>query len=78
MNIEPRGWSCPHCNKAHAPDIKTCPEPVVADCWPPVTTDTPLFPPNVKPPWEPNTCCTVTVPHDPSIQIWNAEAWGGH
>lgn len=23
----PRGWLCPLCHKAHAPDVKTCPEP---------------------------------------------------
>jgi hypothetical protein len=67
MNIEPRGWSCPHCNKAHAPDVKTCPEPVVADCWPPVTT------PTIRPHCGPNTCGTFTAvyKHDPSIQSWN-------
>lgn len=21
------GWLCPSCGKAHAPDVKTCPEP---------------------------------------------------
>lgn len=40
MTTEPRGWSCPHCGKAHAPDVKTCPEPVVADCWTRVTIPT--------------------------------------
>ena len=23
----PRGWQCPNCGSAHAPDIATCPEP---------------------------------------------------
>ncbi len=27
------GWSCPACGKAHAPDVKTCPEP--RQVWPP-------------------------------------------
>jgi uncharacterized OB-fold protein len=22
-----QGWQCPNCGKAHAPDVKTCPEP---------------------------------------------------
>lgn len=22
------GWHCPNCGRAHAPDVKTCPEPV--------------------------------------------------
>lgn len=21
------GWKCPNCGKAHAPDVKTCPDP---------------------------------------------------
>jgi hypothetical protein len=21
------GWQCPHCGKAHAPHVRTCPEP---------------------------------------------------
>lgn len=77
MTTEPRGWSCPHCGKAHAPNMKTCPEPVMADCWPPVTTDTPLFPPHVKPPWEPTTGGTFTVTGYAEGQLWNGEGFGG-
>lgn len=22
-----QGWSCPHCGKAHGPDVVTCPNP---------------------------------------------------
>lgn len=27
------GWNCPNCGKAHAPDVKTCPEPARAAPW---------------------------------------------
>jgi hypothetical protein len=53
------GWSCPHCGRAHAPDVKTCPEPgkavgpppVIPTItfpyrWPPLTSD-PMQPPYV-------------------------------
>jgi len=22
------GWKCPHCGKAHGPQVETCPEPI--------------------------------------------------
>lgn len=29
----PQGWSCPHCGKAHAPWVQTCPEAAPATFW---------------------------------------------
>jgi hypothetical protein len=32
-----QGWSCPHCGKAHAPTVLTCPEPARANLgYPPI------------------------------------------
>jgi hypothetical protein len=44
------GWSCPACGRAHAPDVKTCPEP--RKVWPPeITLPEPIKEATIVPRW---------------------------
>lgn len=53
------GWSCPNCGKAHAPSVKTCPEPAkdkAVNPLPGYPLD-PYYPPNTQT-WVPSKCPT--------------------
>lgn len=70
------GWKCPNCGKAHAPDVKTCPDPAGAQPWPhvpaypaPNPRPTPTYPPALSdgPPywWQFPVTCSVNGAGDP-------------